>query len=161
MHGEPGLAVPDLVIVGGHSWKSAALQERIARTPTIRWLKGVTDADLGPIYRGARFTVTPSLAEGWGSPVQESIAQGVPCIASSGGALRESGHGLAVHFDPARPATLVAALRAWIADPAEPDRQRARIQAARRAERFPTWRDTAAAVRDLAVARAGSAAPPA
>ena len=155
---ELGRAVPDLVIVGGHSWKSAALQERIARDPAVAWLKGVTDADLGPIYRGARFTVTPSLAEGWGSPVQESIAQSVPCLASSGGALPESGHGLAVHFDPAEPGGLAAALRAWIVDPRALDRQREKIREARRTEPFPTWRDTAAVVAATAIARA--AAPP-
>lgn len=82
--------VPELVVVGGYGWNAKGLTARLWRDPHTRWLTRVHDADLSAIYRAALFTVSPSHSEGWGLPVQESIAHGVPCIASSGGALRES-----------------------------------------------------------------------
>ncbi len=38
---------------------------------------------LASLYRGARFTIFPSLYEGWGLPVTESLGYGKVCIASS------------------------------------------------------------------------------
>lgn len=137
-----GEHVPELVVVGGYGWRAKELAARLRRSPRTRWLTRVRDADLSALYRAALFTVAPSYSEGWGLPVQESIAQGVPCIASSGGALREAGHGLAVHFDPLDPASLKAAMAHWIVDGAALQRQRARIAEALGTERFPTWNDS-------------------
>ena len=48
--------------------------------------------------------------------MQESIAHGIPCIASSGGALPEAGAGLAVSFNPADTEGLKKAMARWITD---------------------------------------------
>ncbi|HYD06888.1 MAG TPA: glycosyltransferase, partial [Reyranella sp.] len=98
-------------------------------------------ADLPAFYRGARFTVAPSYTEGWGLPVQESIAHGVPCIASSAGGLREAGRGLAWNFDPSDGAGLQAAMATWITDDGALAESRARIAAALKAGNLPTWND--------------------
>lgn len=136
-----GERVPELVVVGGYGWSAKGLAARLRRNPHARWLTRVRDADLSAFYRAALFTVSPSYSEGWGLPVQESIAHGVPCIASSGGALRESGHGLAVHFDPLDEASLKSAMARWITDGAALQRERVRIAEALASEHFPTWND--------------------
>jgi glycosyltransferase involved in cell wall biosynthesis len=136
-----GERLPELVVVGGYGWNAKGLAARLRRNPHTRWLTKVRDADLSVIYRAALFTVSPSFSEGWGLPVQESIAHGVPCIASSGGALRESGRGLAVHFDPLDPASLKSAMAHWITDGAALQRERVRIAEALGSEHFPTWND--------------------
>ena len=136
-----GEHVPELVVVGGYGWSAKGLAARLWRDPHTKWLTRVRDADLSALYRAALFTVSPSHSEGWGLPVQESIAHGVPCIASSGGAMRESGRGLAVHFDPSDPASLKSAIAHWITDRAALQRERERVAEALGSEHFPTWND--------------------
>jgi glycosyltransferase involved in cell wall biosynthesis len=136
-----GERVPKLVVVGGYGWKAKGLAARLRRSRYARWLTGVRDAELSVIYRAALFTVSPSYTEGWGLPVQESIAHGVPCIASNGGAMRESGRGLALHFDPLDPASLKSAMAHWITDGAALRRERGRIAEALGTQHFPTWND--------------------
>jgi len=138
---EFGDRVPSLVVVGGYGWQAGGLASRLRREPFVVWLKSVHDGDLPALYRRARFTVAPSYSEGWGLPVQESIAHGVPCIASSGGALREAGRGLAVHFDPSDRGALQAAMAAWIKDDAALAAARDRIAEALRAGGLQTWND--------------------
>ena len=46
------------------------------------------------------FTLFPSLFEGWGLPLGESLALGKPCLAASGTALPEAGGDLCRYFDP-------------------------------------------------------------
>jgi glycosyltransferase involved in cell wall biosynthesis len=52
-----------------------------------------TEAGLARAYRSCAFTVYPSLMEGFGLPVLESLTYGKPCIASALGALGESTSG--------------------------------------------------------------------
>lgn len=136
-----GERVPELIVVGSYGWNAKALAARLRRSPHVRWLTRVRDAELSALYRAALFTVSPSHSEGWGLPVQESIAHGVPCIASNGGAMRESGRGLAIHFDPLDPTSLKAAMAHWITDGAALQRERTRIAEALGSEHFPTWND--------------------
>jgi glycosyltransferase involved in cell wall biosynthesis len=55
----------------------------------IRWLKHVDDLALHRAYRECDFTIYPSLAEGFGLPILESLWHGKPCICGSNGALGE------------------------------------------------------------------------
>jgi glycosyltransferase involved in cell wall biosynthesis len=104
-------------------------------------VRNLGDDELRALYRQARFTVMPSHGEGWGLAVQESIAMGVPCIASNGGATPEAGRDLAVYFDPARPEDLEAAMTLWIQDPALLTAARARIRTALNTQALSTWND--------------------
>jgi glycosyltransferase involved in cell wall biosynthesis len=52
-----------------------------------------SEADLARAYRACTFTVYPSLMEGFGLPVLESLSYGKPCISSAHGALGESTRG--------------------------------------------------------------------
>ncbi|HJT45704.1 MAG TPA: glycosyltransferase family 1 protein [Chthoniobacterales bacterium] len=63
-----------------------------ARRP-IRWLKQVNDDVLDRAYRSCRFTIYPSLMEGFGLPIAESLIHGKPCICGGNGALGEVANG--------------------------------------------------------------------
>ena len=60
----------------------------------------MTDVELALLYRKCLLTMFPSLAEGWGLPVGESLAYGKICIASRAGAIPEVGGELVDYVDP-------------------------------------------------------------
>jgi glycosyltransferase involved in cell wall biosynthesis len=59
----------------------------------LRWLRHVDDETLLREYRDCRFTVYPSLMEGYGLPIVESLLHGKPCICGDNGALGEVARG--------------------------------------------------------------------
>lgn len=139
-----GKKVPALVVAGGYGWRARTERRRLnrgVREGRYFWVRNLSDAELRVFYKQARFTVMPSHGEGWGLAVQESIALGVPCIASSGGATAEAGGEFATYFDPGRVEDLEAAIAAWIIDGHAVDQARARIERALRTEEFSTWND--------------------
>ena len=116
----PTEAVPTLVFAGRVGWLVADLMQQLDNTG---WLDGrivlvedPTDADLAALYRGCLFTLFPSLYEGWGLPVTESLAFGKPCIASNVTAVPEAGGSLARYFDPENVAEATRVIRATIED---------------------------------------------
>jgi len=94
------------------------------------------DEALEAAYGRCAFTVYPSLAEGFGLPVAESLARGRPCLCRSAGALGEvaAGGGCA-GIGAASPAEISAAIARLLEAPAE----LAALGAAARARRFETW----------------------
>ena len=64
----------------------------VAETPS--------DAELAFLYRNCRFTVFPSLYEGWGLPIGESLWFGKLCIASKTSSMPEVGGDLVDYVDP-------------------------------------------------------------
>jgi glycosyltransferase involved in cell wall biosynthesis len=67
--------------------------------------------ELPPLYRGANVFVYPSLFEGFGMPIVEAMACGVPVVASSHPSLDEACGTAAVRADPKDPAAIAAAIR--------------------------------------------------
>ena len=148
---ELGDKTPTCILVGRAGWRSSDVQRHLDRTffagGKIRWLAEVGDSDLPSIYRGARFTVMPSLAEGWGLPVQESLAHGVPCIASNVGGLPEAGLDLARYIDPVAGDELFSAIKHWVVDDHVVGQMRTKIRARLFSRSFsPTWREAAQTV---------------
>lgn len=97
-----GAAVP-LVIIGRPGWGHESIVERIAnlsRQGLVIHLDNVADADLPGIVAGSLAMVYPSWTEGFGLPVAEAMATGVPVITSTAPALREVGGDLAIYVDP-------------------------------------------------------------
>ncbi len=116
-----------LTFIGGNSWSSAAFTERLAelqrRGRPLETISAATDDLLFAAYRLARFTVFPSLNEGFGLPVVESIACGTPVITSNFGSLREiTADGGALLVDPRNDHALAAAMRTLLTNDAELDR---------------------------------------
>jgi len=81
-----------LVIVGFRGWQSEKLHERIEaaeRAGWVRYLGYVADEDLPLLFAGARLFVFPSHYEGFGLPVLEAMASGVPVVCSNSSSLPE------------------------------------------------------------------------
>ena len=100
----PPHEVPTLVFAGRVGWLVADLMLQIANTNYVNGklqiIEDPSDAVLIRLYQGCLFTVLPSLFEGWGLPVTESLAAGKPCVISNLTALPEAGAGLARFIDP-------------------------------------------------------------
>ncbi|WP_419729437.1 glycosyltransferase family 4 protein [Lichenicola sp.] len=100
----PPHEVPTLVFAGRIGWLVADLMLQIANTNYVdgklQIIEDPSDAVLIRLYQGCLFTVLPSLFEGWGLPVTESLAAGKPCVISNLTALPEAGAGLARLIDP-------------------------------------------------------------
>lgn len=76
------------------------LAESLGVADRIEHRSGISDAALLELYRTATVLVQPSLTEGFGMPVAEAMAAGLPVITSDGGALPEvaAGAGRIVPF---------------------------------------------------------------
>lgn len=101
------------------------------------------EAALEAAYLSASFTVYPSLIEGFGLPVAESLVRGKPCVCSGRGALGEiaKGGGCLV-LDGVSAAHLEVAIDRLLSDPAE----RRALASAAAARRFRNWADYTAEV---------------
>ena len=114
LHDELGDALPTLVLAGAMI-DPGAVEEFLAQTAGIggkaALVGPVTDAELTRLYRECAFTVNPSLNEGWGLSVGESLWMGKPCLSSSLTSLPEVGGSHAVYFDPRDEEDMLAALR--------------------------------------------------
>ncbi len=140
--------LPTLVVVGQIGHEGAAFVDAVAADPRTRdrivVLSGVPDHELAWLYRRCRFTLYPSLYEGWGLPVSESLAFGRPCIATDRGALPEAGGDFCDYVDPLDADAWADRIAAWIADPDGLAAREADIAARYRP---PTWTASAAHVR--------------
>ncbi len=72
----------------------------------------VPDSGIPDLYRGAAVVVLPSRAEGFGLPVIEAMACGVPVVCSDLPVLREVGNGAAIYCDPSDAAAFARAITA-------------------------------------------------
>jgi glycosyltransferase involved in cell wall biosynthesis len=106
----------------------------------VRLRTGLSDAQLERAVADARFTVFPSLHEGFGLPVAESLALGTPVITTFYGSTAEiADGGGAITVDPRDDASLTEAMQRLLASDEQIDRLRAEI--GRRRER--SWQDYA------------------
>jgi glycosyltransferase involved in cell wall biosynthesis len=136
-----------LVLVGRDGWHSHEVHRRLRRAGkrVAYWIPDAADSELTSLYRGARFTVVASLGEGWGLPVQESLAHGIPCIASKAGALPEAGGTLVRYVQPGDIDALAEAIADWSENSSALGAAKSAIT--RCFQRQPSsWEDTAAAV---------------
>jgi glycosyltransferase involved in cell wall biosynthesis len=102
----------------------------------FRWLKHVDDERLDRAYRDCSFTVYPSLMEGFGLPILESLSRGKPCICGENGALGEvSAGGGCLNVDQTSSGALTDAIRRLLTDRA----LYARLSAEARERRFRSW----------------------
>ena len=139
--------VPSVAFVGRRGWLVDDVMAELSREGPLRdkvaIVPGLSDAEVAAAYRQCLFTVFPSLMEGWGLPVAESLEQGKLCVASNRGAIPEVGGDLVDYFDPENDAEALAAVERAIFDGDYRQAREARI----RAEFQPrSWADCAAAL---------------
>ena len=82
----------NLIIAGGTGWLTEGLQAEIARQglgDRVRMAGFVADDDLPALYSAADLFAFPSLYEGFGLPLLEAMACGVPIISSNASSLPE------------------------------------------------------------------------
>ena len=88
-----------LVIAGKVGWKSERLQARL-RQRGIHHVDYVPRPELAALYERAEIFVFPSIHEGFGFPLLEAMAHGVPAIAARSSSLPEIGGDAALYFEP-------------------------------------------------------------
>ena len=136
----------ELVVVGKLRPGGAAEQSinRLGLTDAVRFVSGISDADLAALFRSAEVAVVPSRYEGFSLPAIEAMACGAALVATSAGALPEvtgpDGHAV-LQVPPSDVEAMTGAIRRILDDPA----LRRRLGVAGRArvvENF-TWTRTA------------------
>ncbi len=114
--------VPTLVFAGRVGWLVADLMQQIINADyldgKLMVLSDVDDATLSALYQGCRFTIFPSLYEGWGLPITESLGYGKACVASSRASVPEAGGDFCLYFDPDDLNDATAKIQAAIENPA-------------------------------------------
>ncbi|MBO0921216.1 glycosyltransferase family 4 protein [Cellulomonas sp. zg-ZUI222] len=97
----------ELVLVGPRGWGDDAAA---GHHPGVRVLGAVSRSDLAALYTGARAFCFPSLREGFGLPVLEAMAAGVPVVTSAGTSCAEVAGDAALLVDPRDPDAVADAL---------------------------------------------------
>jgi glycosyltransferase involved in cell wall biosynthesis len=141
---------PRLLVVGQRGWESEQASDLLDRAEALKGVVvevgGCSDAELAAHLSNAAALLFPSLAEGYGLPLVEALAAGVPVIASDLPVFREIGQGIPELLDPLDG----PGWERTIIDYAEAGNERRRAQLSR-LDRFtvPTWADHLAKVDSL------------
>jgi len=141
MHGHhPGLG---LVLAGARGWLEKEVFAAVEMSPCrdcIHVVGQVEEGDLPALYRGASAFAYVSLYEGFGLPVLEALASGVPAVVSRAASLPEAAGPAAVLVDPQDEAAIADALHRVLTE--EPLREGLRRAGVEHARTF-TWERTA------------------
>ncbi len=114
--------IPDdleLVLAGQPGWLSASIlgePRRLGIEARVRFPGYLDDADLAPLISGARVYAYPSLYEGFGFPVLEAQACGVPVLTSAASSLPEVAGDAAWLVDPTDVEAIAAGLHRLLTD---------------------------------------------
>lgn len=147
---ELGDQAPKLVLVGQRGWNTGSIADMLDRSAAIKGLveehNSLPDDAMETLLVGARALLFPAFAEGFGLPLAEALARGVPAVCSDLPALREVGLDAPEYLDPLDG----PAWRRAIVDYARPDHPR-RIDQLKRIKNWsaPGWSAHFAAVAPL------------
>lgn len=137
-----------LVLAGVPGWRMEALEAEFARPGpgTMVRTGRVSDEELNVLYRGADVFAYPSLYEGFGLPVVEAMARGVPTLTSNTSSLPQVAGDAALLVDPTDVSEIAEALARLLTETALAEDLRQR--GLQRAATF-TWAATAQATLDV------------
>jgi glycosyltransferase involved in cell wall biosynthesis len=134
---------PALVLPGyptPHEEELKQRAEEVGVSADVRFVGWIPGDELDALYRAAACFVFPSLYEGFGLPVLEAMARGVPVACSDRGAIAEVAGDAARAFDPESARAIATAIESILGNPGEAERLRA--AGYERARKF-TWSETA------------------
>ncbi|HAF40996.1 MAG TPA: glycosyl transferase [Sphingobium sp.] len=139
---EQGDRAPMLVLIGRRGWENENVIDILERAEALRGhvieAGEVSDSRMQALVAHARAMLMPSFAEGFGMPVVEALAAGVPVICSDIVAHREVGGAAPDYLDPLDGLGWMRAVCAY----ARADSRERAAQLARIVDwRAPTWRD--------------------
>ncbi|MDR3472437.1 MAG: glycosyltransferase family 1 protein [Devosia sp.] len=135
---------PHLICVGRLGWRAAASVSLLVETNyldgRVHLLREISDTDLSVLYSRCLFTVFPTLYEGWGLPVGESLAMGKICVSSNRASVPEVAGDCGVYIDIENIEQSLSVIRGLIRDEAAREKLEAKI----RRDYVPlTWRSIA------------------
>jgi glycosyltransferase involved in cell wall biosynthesis len=104
-----------LAFLGAPGWGE---QPRLDHPGIVR-LGFVDDGELARLYRGASAFVYPSRFEGFGIPIVEAMASGVPVVASAHESMDEASGDMALRADPESPEAFAEAIGRALDDPGD------------------------------------------
>lgn len=113
-------SLPQIVFVGRPGWRTEDLIDSIKRDPRIGnniIITSPSDEELDVLYRNCKFTLLPSLYEGWALPMPESFSYGKACIASDIEPLHEIGKDFPKFIDPFDVHAWVEGIKEYITHP--------------------------------------------
>ena len=123
--------LPPLVIAGRRGWQNEGVFGRLdAKPDNVQEVGAVPQDVLEALWAQAYALVMPSFVEGFGLPVAEALARGVPVIASDIPSHREVAGGRAVFLPPDDPKAWTLAIKRAVSGQAIPPENN-----------FSTWRD--------------------
>lgn len=100
-----------LAIAGGDGWGSESIVETAEQVEGAELLGFVTDGELAWLYENAAAFAYPSFLEGFGVPLLEAMARGLPCMTSLTGAAPEVVGDLGLIVNPYDVTSIVDGLR--------------------------------------------------
>ncbi len=151
---------PLLVLPGYPTWHEAELRERavsVGVADDVRFLGWVSGGELEGLWAIADAFVYPSLYEGFGLPVLEAMARGVPVACSNASSLPEVAGDAALMFDPRDERSIAQAIETLLSQDGDA-RTRTVAQGIARAQQF-TWKRAARATLDSYARALGARAP--
>jgi glycosyltransferase involved in cell wall biosynthesis len=131
----------ELVVVGMRGWLDKETAARLrGGSGGVRWLGYVAEGDMPAIMAGATLLAYPSLYEGFGFPVVEAMAAGVPVLTAAAGSLPEVAGDAACYVDPLSVTEIRTALERLLTSP---EGRHAMIERGSRQARRYTWPECA------------------
>lgn len=133
---------PQLHVIGARGWENEQVVDMLERSQRLRGLVEehdcLDDLGVGSLLSEARALLVPSFVEGFGLPLAEALASGVPVICSDIPASREIGRDVPDYLDPLD----LFAWRDAIVDYCRPYSNRREAQMQRLAHwQAPLWSD--------------------
>jgi len=99
-----GAAAPVLVLVGKRGWENENIVDLLDRSPALKAhiieCRAISDTDVQALLHHSRGVLFPSFVEGFGLPVAEALAMGVPVLCADIPVLHEVGGDVADYLDP-------------------------------------------------------------
>ena len=98
------IELPKLVIAGQPGGIPDEGVRLLTHDPDLRGqvqiVRNPSDGEIRWLYEASSYTIFPSLCEGWGIPIDESLSFGKPCLTTDTSAMREVGGSSADYLDP-------------------------------------------------------------